>query len=186
MGFAFKEIATERLVLRSLRPTDAEVFFQYRSKPEISGLRNWKPRIRREILKLISRQKKVEAGTPNAWIRLAVCLKGTGTMIGDCGIRFLPPDARQAEAGFTIEPRHRGKGYATETVRALLGYAFGELHAHRVCVSVDPANEACVALMKRVGLRLEAHFRRSLLIDGTWADDLIFAMLEEEWSPPSN
>jgi RimJ/RimL family protein N-acetyltransferase len=181
MGFDFKEIPTARLVLRSLCPSDADTFLRYRSKPEVAEFQSWKPKVKREILRFIAQQKRVEPGTPNAWMQLAVCLKETGEMIGDCGVHFLPPDARQVEIGFTIEPGRQGRGYGTEAVRALLDYAFRELHAHRICASVDPANAPSIALLTRVGMRKEAHFRKSLMIDGKWVDDIVFAVLEEEW-----
>jgi RimJ/RimL family protein N-acetyltransferase len=30
-------------------------------------------------------------------------------------------------------------------------------------------------------MRKEAHFRESLRMDGEWADDVIYAMLDREW-----
>ena len=181
MGFEFKEIPTSRLVLRSLRLEDADTFLRYRSKTGVAGVQTGRSRVIREILRFIARQKKAALGTPNTWMQLAVSLKGKAGMIGDCGIHFLPPDARQVEIGFTIESAYRGRGFGTEAVRALLDYSFRGLHAHRVCASVDPSNAPSIALLERVGLRKEAHFRKSLLMDGKWVDDMVFAMLDEEW-----
>jgi len=30
-------------------------------------------------------------------------------------------------------------------------------------------------------MRLEAHFRQNEIIKGEWADELVYAMLQEEW-----
>ena len=81
MGFLFTEIATSRLVLRSLRIEDADAFLAYRSKPEVAEYQAWKPRVKREILRFITRQKRIEPGTPNTWMQLAVCRKKTAEMI---------------------------------------------------------------------------------------------------------
>jgi RimJ/RimL family protein N-acetyltransferase len=35
--------------------------------------------------------------------------------------------------------------------------------------------------MERLGMRQEAHFRESEIFKGEWGDELVFAMLEEEW-----
>jgi RimJ/RimL family protein N-acetyltransferase len=48
--------------------------------------------------------------------------------------------------------------------------------------SVDPRNRASIALLARVGMRQEAHFRKSLWLRGEWVDDLVFAILESEWT----
>jgi RimJ/RimL family protein N-acetyltransferase len=46
---------------------------------------------------------------------------------------------------------------------------------------VDPRNEPSVALLKRVGMRQEAHFRESLWFKGEWVDDMVFGILGSEW-----
>ena len=85
------------------------------------------------------------------------------------------------ELGITLDPARQGRGYAAEAMRALLGFAFERLRAHRVRCSTDPRNRACVRLLEGLGMRREAHFRESLWFKGEWADDLIYAMLEREW-----
>jgi RimJ/RimL family protein N-acetyltransferase len=50
-----------------------------------------------------------------------------------------------------------------------------------VFASVDPRNHASIALLRRVGMRQEAHFRQSLWWRGEWVDDVIFAVLQSEW-----
>jgi RimJ/RimL family protein N-acetyltransferase len=52
---------------------------------------------------------------------------------------------------------------------------------HRRNGSVDPRNVPSLALLRRVGLREEAHFRKSIRSENGWDDDLIFAILDEEW-----
>ncbi len=81
----------------------------------------------------------------------------------------------------TLAPEFQRQGYAGEAFRALLSYLFGTLGKHRVFGSVDPANTASIALLRRVGMRQEAHLVKSLWFRETWVDDVIFALLEEEW-----
>lgn len=63
----------------------------------------------------------------------------------------------------------------------MLGHLFA-LGKHRVIASTDPRDERSVALLRRVGFRLEAHHHESLWFKGAWADDLIFAMLRRDWA----
>ena len=37
-------------------------------------------------------------------------------------------------------------------------------------------------LLERVGMRKEAHFVQSLQFRGEWVDDVIFAILADEWN----
>jgi RimJ/RimL family protein N-acetyltransferase len=70
-------------------------------------------------------------------------------------------------------------------VVALLDYLFTVLNKHRVFASVDPRNEASMALLRSVGMRQEAHFRQSLFWKGEWVDDVVLGLLRSEWKYPS-
>lgn len=63
----------------------------------------------------------------------------------------------------------------------MIGYLLGPVQKHRVFASVDPRNTRSLALLERVGMRQEAHFRESLWFKGEWVDDVVFAILAAEW-----
>jgi RimJ/RimL family protein N-acetyltransferase len=86
------------------------------------------------------------------------------------------------EIGFTIAPAHQHQGYATAAVVALLDYLFTVLRKHRVWDSVDPRNQPSMALLRRVKMRQEAHFRDSLFWRGEWVDDVVFGLLASDWT----
>jgi RimJ/RimL family protein N-acetyltransferase len=102
-------------------------------------------------------------------------------LIGDCGFRVATDDPEQAEIGITLAPEFQGRGYAAETLGALFDYLFVTSGKHRVFGSVDPRNLASMKLLERIGMRKEGHFVKSLRFRGEWVDDVIFAMLSEEW-----
>ena len=90
-------------------------------------------------------------------------------------------DAVECDIGFTISPGHQGGGYATEAVRLLLAYLFTTRGKHRVIAYCDPRNAASVALLQRLGMRREGHLRESTWATGEWTDDLVYALLNDEW-----
>jgi len=85
------------------------------------------------------------------------------------------------ELGITISKTNQGKGFATEAMRGVVDFLFTELNKHRITTSIDPQNTSSINLVRRLGFRQEAHFRKSFLSNGVWVDDVIFAVLEEEW-----
>jgi RimJ/RimL family protein N-acetyltransferase len=171
-------IRTERLFIRILEMKDKEAFFAYRCLPEIGQYQLRKPTNITDAERFINRNCETIPNTPETWLQLAICLPD-GQMIGDVGIHFLADD--QIEIGYTLAPQHQGKGYAGEAVRGVITYAFSVLGKHRITASVDPANAASIRFLERIGFRKEAHFVKSLWMDDHWADDCIYAMLEEEW-----
>jgi hypothetical protein len=45
----------------------------------------------------------------------------------------------------------------------------------------DARNFASARLMERLGMRKEAHFRQHALVKGHWDEELIYAILADEW-----
>jgi RimJ/RimL family protein N-acetyltransferase len=177
------DVVTERLVLRALRADDADAMFAYRADPEIMRYQSWEPQSLDDVRAFIAGVSAPEPYAPGTWRQLAIALRETRELIGDCGVHVPQHAPEQAELGITLAPAFHGRGYAAETIRALLRLAFETLGKHRVYGSIDPRNAASLALMRRTGFRQEAHFVESLRFKGAWADDVVFAMLAREWPP---
>jgi RimJ/RimL family protein N-acetyltransferase len=47
--------------------------------------------------------------------------------------------------------------------------------------SCDARNHASARLMERLGMRKEAHFMQNQFMKGEWVDELVFAILDQEW-----
>jgi RimJ/RimL family protein N-acetyltransferase len=132
-------------------------------------------------MQLIADQAAVVPDTPGTWLQLAVVTIKSGAVIGDCGIHFRQDDPRQVELGITLAPTHQGGGLATEALCTVLEYVFDRLGKHRVSAVVDEKNDAAARLLKRLGLRQEAHFVEHLWFKGAWGSEYLFALLRREW-----
>jgi RimJ/RimL family protein N-acetyltransferase len=175
------DVTTQRLRLDALQPADAEALFGYRGDPAVSRFQGWRPASVAEAATFIERQAGASVDTPGSWFQRAIRLREDGTLIGDIGIH-LPAEAEgSVEFGISIAPEHQGRGYASEAVRAVFELLFGPLGRHRIHASVDPRNLACLALLRSLGMRQEAHHRESLWLHGEWVDDMVFAMLSRDW-----
>ncbi|AGG88491.1 GNAT family N-acetyltransferase [Rhodanobacter denitrificans] len=175
------ELVTARLRIDALRPADAEALFACRADPAVARYQGWCPADVAAARGFIVTQPLQPA---HGWFQRAIRLRENGRLIGDLGLN-LPEDARASvEFGISIAPAGQGRGYAGEAVRALFEQAFGAWGRHRVQASADPRNLACVALLRALGMRQEAHHRESLWLRGEWVDDVVFALLAREWLAP--
>lgn len=173
------ELVTARLRIDALRPDDAAALFALRSDPAVARYQGWRPADLAAAQAFIARQSPTS--TPNGWFQRAIRLREDGRLIGDLGVN-LPADAMESvEFGISLAPDEQGCGYAGEAVRALFDQVFGRLGRHRIQASVDPRNLACLALLRALGMRQEAHHRESLWLHGEWVDDMVFAMLSRDW-----
>jgi RimJ/RimL family protein N-acetyltransferase len=177
----FPDTRTERLLLRDLEPRDASRIFEYRSHPEVARFQTWGTDSLDEIQSYIAKMSGIEPATPGLWYQVGIVMASGRELIGDCGFHVPNMEPRQAEIGIALAPEYQSKGYAAEALHALLDYLLVRLDNHRVFASVDPRNVSSVALMRRLGLRNEAHSIRSLWFKGEWVDDMIFAVLASDW-----
>ena len=168
------------MVLRTVRDGDAPAIYAYRSRADVG---KYQTRYRRlaEARRLIKRVRGIELNTPDTWHQLAVLEKSGGALIGDLGMHFTGRENRQAEIAYTIAPACQGKGYATEAVLGMMGLLFGKLRKHRLVATADPRNKSSIALMERVGMRREGYFKKSFWTGREWTDDVLYALLKEEW-----
>jgi RimJ/RimL family protein N-acetyltransferase len=121
---------------------------------------------------------------PGTWFQFVIIEHDSDILIGDIGIHFLESDSenKQAEIGYTLDRNSRGKGYATEALTEIINYLIKDLNKHRIIASIDPTNNDSIRLIERLGFRKEGHFKKSLFFHGEWVDDLIYAILAEEWN----
>jgi RimJ/RimL family protein N-acetyltransferase len=178
-------ILTDRLQINDLNPSDAQALFNYRSDAKVALFQSWIPESVDDVRAFIIRNVSTPFGQDDSWYQLAIRSVDSDELLGDLGVHFVSDDGHQVEIGFTIAPAHQRKGFGTLAVVALLNYLFTVLNKHRVFASVDPRNEASMALLRNVGMRQEAHFRQSLFWKGEWVDDIVFGLLRSEWKPRS-
>lgn len=174
------EINTERLLLRSLRGGDAEAIFNYRSDPIINQYQVWIARTINDVNDFINNRVSPIIDIVDTWYQFLIIKKDHNKLIGDIGGHFLDVDKKQVKLGCTLDKDYQGKEYATEALREIINYLFHDLEKRRIVTSIDPRNIKSISLVERLGFRKEAHFRKSLLINGEWVDDLVYAILKDD------
>lgn len=88
------------------------------------------------------------------------------------------------EIGYTFNGSFQGKGYACESTRGFLGYAFAQLGVRRIFAEINARNEKSIRLVERLKMRKEAEFvqysprrENSEIYD----DMLVYAILKSEF-----
>jgi RimJ/RimL family protein N-acetyltransferase len=102
-------------------------------------------------------------------------------VVGEVSLIWRSVADRQAEIGYIFHPDVQGQGLATEAALALLAFGFEQAELHRIYARCDARNVASWRVMEKLGMRREAHFREHLQLKGRWDEELIYAILEDEW-----
>lgn len=176
-------LETTRLLLRLFQENDVHAFADYRSDPDVARYQSWDvPYSAAQAAAFVAAMQHVRPGAAGEWLQIAIQLKATNQLIGDCAFCVLEDEPQQAEIGFTLARQHHGSGYATEALRRLLDYLFAELNLHRVRAICDADNLASARLLERIGLRREGHFIENIWFKGRWGSEYSYAVLRREWA----
>jgi ribosomal-protein-alanine N-acetyltransferase len=172
---------TKRLVIRNLMKSDLADFHLYRSNPEVVKYQGFDVMTMEEAEAFINDNATKQFGKAGEWVQYAVAEKSTGRLIGDCAIKLGEYDKRTAEIGITISHLEQKKGYAKETLTAILNFLFSLEDFHRVTEIVDAENTASIRLLQSLGFRQEGHFIENIFFKGKWGSEYQYAMLRREW-----
>lgn len=176
------QMISDRLQLRPIQIEDSALFFAYRSNSAVNKYQGWIPKTIDDVHNFISNQTSPEFNLPGSWFQFVIIKRDKDELIGDVGVHFLDSGGLQVELGCTLDQKHQGNGYATEALTETVSYLFDKLNKRRIIASIDPRNLSSVRLFERLGFRKEAHFKQSFFMNGEWVDDLIYAILKDEWN----
>jgi RimJ/RimL family protein N-acetyltransferase/uncharacterized glyoxalase superfamily protein PhnB len=182
-------ITTPRLKLRPLAVEDVEDLLAYRGRRDVCRYLPFEPMDERTLTtRLGGDLGRRHITAEGQGLTLGVELAAGGRLIGDVVLFLTSAVHAGGEIGYVFHPDAAGHGYATEACTALLDLAFdgGDgLGLHRVVARMDARNSASARLASRLGMRREAHHRRSERFKGAWADLVVYAVLDHEWHAAS-
>ena len=113
---------------------------------------------------------------------LAIVEKETDRHIGNVTLNRIDWINRNADTSLIIgREEFRGKGIAAEVWNLLLDYAFKRLGLYKIIAGSIEDNSASIAVLKRLGFKVEGTLRSQVLIDGRYRDIIRFGLLRDEF-----
>lgn len=144
--------STDRLHHRALRVEDAEAFYVLNSHPEVLRWTGEPPLESPEAARAAIENYPDFATV--GYGRWGCFLKGTQTLIGFCGLKYLP-ELEAVDVGYRFLPEYWGQGLATEACRASLAFGFDTLRLHEILGLVLAGNPASIRVLEKCGLQRE-------------------------------
>ncbi|MCC2315225.1 GNAT family N-acetyltransferase [Cellulomonas xiejunii] len=167
----------EMIVLRPIRADDAEAMWDMLTDPEGRRLTGTTHVFTPEEVDAWCASREEAAGRYD----FAVTTNGDDDYHGEIVLSDVAEDVRCAALRLSMRPAYRGRGYGTEAIELVLGFAFDGLGLHRVELEALSINTRVVALYENIGFCLEGR-RRDAYRHGTgWCDAIVMSMLEDEY-----
>jgi RimJ/RimL family protein N-acetyltransferase len=175
-------VETARLLLRPVVAGDLDALHAIQSREDVTRWLYYGPRTREETEERLAELSAADGIRADGdHLVLAIQPRDMEELVGTVVLMYRSAEHRQGEIGFVLHPRHHGRGYASEAAREMLRMGFEQLRLHRIVGRCEARNTASARLLERLGMRREAHFRENEFIKGEWQDELVYAMLAEEW-----
>ncbi|ASR53996.1 GNAT family N-acetyltransferase [Cellulomonas sp. PSBB021] len=167
----------EMLTLRPIRAADAAAVWEVVTDPEGKRLTGTTATFTRED---VDRWCATVADLPGR-VDLAITLAGQDEYLGEIVLNDIDDVVRSANLRLVMRPGYRGRGYGTEAIELVLGFAFDGLGLHRVGLDVLSVNSRALSLYENLGFRVEGR-RRDAYRDGDrWCDAIDMGLLEDEY-----
>lgn len=83
--------------------------------------------------------------------------------------------------GFWMHPEQQGKGYMTESVKAIINLGFEILGAERIEAFYALWNKKSEAVLKRVGMQFIEYIPHGFMKKGEWVEENKLGIAKEEW-----
>ena len=142
-------IETARLILRNVAAKDADIMYDYRNNEICARYQRGQTKDYNGIVALVERRKN-DVMSVDAPFMVAVALKDTDEMVGE--IVVMPKDGT-ISLGYTFSYKHHRKGYAFESLTALINLLHEQYPEWDFISFTEPENEPSMALLKKLGYK---------------------------------
>ena len=169
----------KRVRLRPIEELDLPLFIRWLNDPDV---RYWLSMADGPEFTLESEQEWYEEMRADPW-RLVWCIETEdGQPIGNLGLHGIEETHGRATLGIAIgEKDFWGRGYGTEAIRQVLRYAFTELGLRRITLGTDEDNARGIRCYEKCGFVREGLLRGHRLRHGEPVNEVVMAVLREEW-----
>jgi len=140
------------------------VFIIIEVKKEYAGMRKWEE----GEVKVQDAEKKQEDWDKELF---------AGHAALDAGMK----KNRGAMLGIALTVPWFGNGFATEVTEWLVQHGFEQLNLHRITLGYTATNAPARRVYDKCGFIQEGVTKKSVWVDGRWVDEVLMAIMEEEY-----
>ncbi|MPS65638.1 MAG: N-acetyltransferase [Chryseobacterium sp.] len=163
-------IETERLQLKGINENHVEDIFKIRSNEVINQyVQRNSPKNNYDALQFILTIK--ERTKDNQSFYWGISLKNESSLIGTICLYNFSEDRKVAEVGYELLPDYHRQGIMSEALKAVLDFAFDDLHLQEMVAMTNKFNENSKSLLLKYDFVLEEGRE-----DEGFPDNLVFSL----------
>ena len=177
---AFAELDTKQLHLRKIRLEDATRFFCFAGSEAVTRYMFWKPHadVHESVASIEKTLSRYAQG--NCW-RWGIALKETDELVGIIDLLGIDEATKSCTFAYMLAEEFWGRGFATEALSAVLGFAFDQLELEAVWAEHFGPNGASGAVMRKAGMKYTGTEPGKYEKNGISYDVPQYRITREEW-----
>lgn len=176
---AFPVLANDRVTLREVRPSDARSLVGLLTAGEVTRFISPPPSDVETFARFVEWAHGERVAGRCACF--AVVPAGCDAPVGILQVRLLDPSHATAEWGACLGSQYWGTGVFVAAATLLIDFTFDVLGAHRLEARAAVQNGRGNGAMRKLGAVQEGVLRRSLRCHERYHDQILWAILAEDW-----
>lgn len=177
----FQYVIDENIILKNLVETDAAELFALTDRSRDS-LREWLPWLDGTKTEADSFQFIQNAQASYGEKKSLICgIFYQGKLAGIAGFNSIDWMNQNTYIGYWLGTDFQGNGIMTNTVKALIDYAFAQLQLNRIEIRAAIGNTKSRAIPERLRFKEEGLIRQSEWLYDHFVDHIIYGMLKTDW-----
>ena len=182
MTIQIPTIETPRLILRKLRREDVSLYYaRLWSQEAVARYMLWQPHktIEESAASIEKVLRRYETGES---CRFCIALKETDELIGIIDLLRFDEAEKSCSFAYMLGADFWGKGYGTEAVKAVFGFAFDVLGVEQIKADHFSANPASGAVMRKAGMVWQRTLPRQYEKNGRAFDAEEYRITKHQWN----
>jgi len=175
------EVRSQRLIFRTLTVDDVtQNYVNWLNDPRVN--RYLETRHTHQTMDLCRSYVEEMLSNP-AHNLFGIYLVGTGQHIGNTKLGFIHHHYQRAQLSLFIgEKNCWGKGFATETIKAITSWGFNELQLEKIDAGCYDENIGSLRAFLKSGYQVEGFYRKSVVLDDKRIGSFWMSVLKDEFT----
>lgn len=165
-------LTTKRLTIRPVHDEDCEDLHRIYSDPQ--AMRYWSRLPHTTMAETMTSIEYLKAQNTDTSFGRVIDFQGRA--IGRISLW------RVREIGFILHPDYWGQGFAREALDAVIAHGFHAMGLNAITADVDPRNDACLALLQKIGFVETGRAERTFLLGEEWCDSIYLSLSKAQFT----
>ena len=162
----FKKLEGEKVYLSPINLDDYETYVKWLNNPRITQFLSTN-----DSLITLSNEKELLEKIANEEFTYAIVRKEDDTLLGNVGLLRIDYKDGKASLGIFIgEEDNLSKGYGSEAIKLITGFAFNELRLHNIDLTVHADNARAIKAYTKCGFVEYGRRHEALYYNGKYID----------------